>query len=145
MKNTTRPRLLSLVFLVAGIVGFFVAAAPAVIAQDAAPASALVLDAETGLPVKATPDAAPVSAPWWSGPEVISAVIALATGLIAVWQRKEKKTAQKVSESLVLAIEAATKIPAVGDKEKAIKARIRTETERLGVAPLVHRLVKDLT
>ncbi len=94
---------------------------------------------------EAAASAPAVTAPWWSGAEVISAVIALATGLIAVWQHKEKKTAQKVSESLVLAIEAATKIPAVADKEKAIKAKIRETVTDLGVQPVVHRLVKDLT
>lgn len=151
MKNTTRSWLFSL-FVLVGLLGLF-SAAPAnlfaqattateAIAKEVAP---LTLDATSGAVVNEKPSAAPVAAPWWSGPEAISAIIALATGLFAVWQHKEKKTAQKVSESLVIAIEAATKIPAVAAQEKLIKSKIKGIAEDYGVGPVLHRLVKDVT
>lgn len=84
-------------------------------------------------------------APWYSDGAVIGIIISSIMSLVAVWSHKSKKTAQKVSESLVIAIEAATKIPAVAEKEKLIKAKLRQEFEDIGVQPLVHRLVKDLT
>lgn len=132
MKTHRSPWLFHMLLVVA-LVGLVAAPSQAAEAADGIHALTSAATGET------------VSAPWWSGAEAISAVIALCTGLIAVWQRNEKKTAQKVNESLVIAIEAATKIPAVAAQEKAIKAKIRTVTDDLGVAPLVHRLVKDLT
>jgi ABC-type nickel/cobalt efflux system permease component RcnA len=83
--------------------------------------------------------------PLWLSPGFYSALIALATGMIAIWQNAAKKTAQKVSETLVLAIEEASKIPAVADKEKEIKKKIQEVNERYHIEPVVKKLVEKLT
>ncbi|MDR2673892.1 MAG: hypothetical protein LBC18_03245 [Opitutaceae bacterium] len=91
-------------------------------------------------------DAAPAAAaPGWLSTGLVSAVIALITGALAIWQNAEKKTAQKVSETLVLAIEQASQIPAVAEHEKKIKEKIQEVNERYHVEPLVNALVKKLT
>ena len=84
-------------------------------------------------------------APFYTDGAFIGAVVAGFMSLVAVWQNAKKNTAQKVAESLVQAIEIATKIPAVAEKEKAIKQSINRTVTDLGVQPLVHRIVKDVT
>jgi hypothetical protein len=127
--------------LIVGLMGLLGGSADA-FAQ--APGSAPPATAQA---VGATPSAAgaEVAAPWWSGPEALSAVFALVTGLFAVWTHKEKRTAQRVSESLILGIEAASKIPAVAEKERAFKAKIKEVTRDYGVGPVVAALVSRLT
>jgi hypothetical protein len=95
---------------------------------------------------------ATVAAPFYTDGAFIGAVIAGIMSLVALWSHnekntaiKDKTTAQKVSESLVIAIETATKIPAFAEKEKAFKQAINEKVTKLGVQPLVHRLVKDVT
>lgn len=90
-------------------------------------------------------DAAPAAHPWYADGAFIGGIIAAFTSIVAIWQNKGKKTAQKVSESLVQAIEVATRIPAVAEKEKEIKRSINATVTKLGVQPLVHRIVKDVT
>ncbi len=76
---------------------------------------------------------------------LVSIALALVSGLVAIWQNRKASTAQKVTESLVLGIEQATKLPQVQDAEKRIKGIIREKATELGVQPLLHRAVKDLT
>jgi hypothetical protein len=83
--------------------------------------------------------------PWYLSADLIAAVIALATSALAIWQNKEKRTAQKVSETLVVAIEQASRIPAVAEKENELKAKIKEVTTKAGVEPVVNKLVKLLT
>lgn len=90
-------------------------------------------------------EAVATAVPWYADGAVIGGVIAAVTSLLALWANKAKNTAQKVSESLVIAIETASKIPAVAEKEKAIKQAINAKVTELGVQPLVHRIVKDVT
>jgi hypothetical protein len=100
------------------------------------------------IPVINAADAASGSAaaaPWYLSTDIIAAVIALATGALAIWQNKEKRTAQKVSETLVVAIEQASKIPAVAEKERELKAKIKEVTTKAGVEPVVNKLVNLLT
>jgi hypothetical protein len=85
------------------------------------------------------------ASPWYLSAGFFSAVIALFTGALAIWQNAEKRTAQKVSETLVLAIEEASKIPAIAEKEKVIKEKIREVNERYHVEPVVAALVRRLT
>ncbi|MFA6962428.1 MAG: hypothetical protein WC205_16860 [Opitutaceae bacterium] len=96
-------------------------------------------------PTSVVTSAATTTTPWYADGAVIGAVIAAVTSLLAIWQHGEKKTAQKVSESLVVAIESATKIPAVAAQEKAIKAKIKSVAEDYGVQPLLDRIVQDVT
>ncbi len=76
---------------------------------------------------------------------IVSIALALVSGLVAIWQNRKASTAQKVTESLVLGIEQATKLPQVQEAEKRIKGIIRDKATQLGVQPLLHRAVKDLT
>lgn len=102
---------------------------------------AIPLAAHAADTVAATADASP----WYFSGALWSAVIAVAAGALAIWQNKEKRTAQKVSETLVLAIEEASKIPAVAAKEGQIKAKIKEVTTKNGVEPVVNKLVELLT
>jgi len=76
---------------------------------------------------------------------IISVAVALVSGLIAIWQNKQATTARKVTQSIVLGVEQATKLPQVQAAEKQIKATIRRQAEELGVQPILQRVVKDLT
>jgi hypothetical protein len=83
--------------------------------------------------------------PWYLSAGFFSSVIAFVTSVLAIWQGAGKKTAQKVSETLVVAIEEASKIPAVAEHEEKIKAKIREVNERYHIEPVVNALVKKLT
>ncbi|HEY0966947.1 MAG TPA: hypothetical protein VGD88_06130 [Opitutaceae bacterium] len=89
-------------------------------------------------------EAAP-AAPWYFSGETIAAVIALFTGLVAIWQKGEATKAQKISRTLILGIESATKIPAVAAKQKEIKEEIQRVATRYEVEPVLNALVKQLT
>ncbi|MDR1279329.1 MAG: hypothetical protein LBK99_00715 [Opitutaceae bacterium] len=102
---------------------------------------ALAQDAAAATPAATAADATP----WYLSPSLFSSVIALLTGAIAIWKNQQASTAQKVSASLVMAIEEASKIPAVADQEKKIKAKVQEVTERYDVGPVVAALVKKLT
>ena len=83
--------------------------------------------------------------PWYFSGETIAAVIALFTGLVAIWQKGEATKAQKISRTLILGIESATKIPAVAEKQKAIKEEIQRVATKYEVEPVLNALVKQLT
>ena len=94
------------------------------------------------------PDAKPpvvASTPWYADGTVIAGFIAFITSITAIWSHTEKRTAQKISESLVAGIEAATKIPAVAAQEKIIKARIQAVATDYGVQPLLDKIVQEVT
>lgn len=112
----------------------------------------LPLLAQAESPVSAdTKAVVPTSAPLDSA-GIIGIVIAAVTSLYGIWAHKEKNaavkektTAQKVSETLVVAIEAASKIPAVQEKEKEIKKLISDKAKEAGVEPVLNLLVKRFT
>jgi uncharacterized membrane protein len=83
--------------------------------------------------------------PWYLSTSFIAAAVAAIPSLIAIWQNKSKKAAQKLNETLVKGIELATTIPEVVAAEKKVKDKIKETAEKYGVEPLLHRLVKDLT
>jgi membrane protein implicated in regulation of membrane protease activity len=89
--------------------------------------------------------AASSTTPWWQSTGFIAAAVAFIPSVIAIWQNKSKKTAQKLNETLVEGIELAATIPEVVAAEKKIKDQIKATAEKYGVEPLLHRLVKDLT
>lgn len=117
----------------------------------AAPVFANIVDVTTPAPAAVdSPAATPAPVvvtptPVWLSTEFFAALFAAAAGIVAIWQNKEKKTAQKVSASLVVAMEAASKIPVVAEHEKAIKAKLRQKLEASGAQPVVERLLKNLT
>ncbi len=76
---------------------------------------------------------------------LISIAIALVSGLIAIWQNKQASTARKITASIVLGVEQATKLPQVAAAEKQIKATIRQHAQDAGIQPLLDRLVQNLT
>lgn len=76
---------------------------------------------------------------------IISVIVAVVSGLVAIWQNKSASTAKKVTQSVILGIEHATKLPEVAAMEKRIKATIRQKATDLGVQPLLHTAVRDLT
>jgi hypothetical protein len=108
------------------------------------PPAALTLDATSGNIVTDTVALTP-PAPWYADGAVIGGIIAALTSIFAIWSNKQMRTAEKISRSLVEAIEVASRIPAVATKEKEIKQSINATVTRLGVQPLVHRIVKDVT
>lgn len=111
-------------------------AAFTVLALGLAPIAALAAD---------TINSTAPSTPWYFSSELLAGAIAFFSGIIAIWKNEQKKTAQKVSETLVLAIEEASKIPAVAEKEKAIKAKVQEVTQKYNVEPVVKKLVEKLT
>ncbi|HTJ77954.1 MAG TPA: hypothetical protein VL357_03085 [Rariglobus sp.] len=98
-------------------------------AQAAAPAGAAVV----------------VSTPWYADGTVISSIIAAVMAIFGVWSHTEKTTAQKITESLVVGIEQATKLPKVAAAEAEIKAKIQSVASDYGVQPLLDRIVQDIT
>jgi|GEM_PF-4886469 len=92
------------------------------------------------------------SAPFYVSGEFWTSLFALVAGLTAIWKhkaanaaQKELTTAQKITQSVILGVEAATKIPEVAEYEKTVKRIIRNKAEELGVQPLLNRAVRDLT
>jgi hypothetical protein len=152
MKNIRSLLLAALAFSAVAFSTCTVAHASA--ADHRAQVSALSFDfapvplvAQIDAPAPSAPDKSITlpATPWYADGAVIGAAIAAITSLLAIWSHKEKSKAQMVSESLVVAIEAASKIPQVAAQEKAIKAKLKSEFEALGVQPLVDRIVQDLT
>lgn len=134
MNTATKNTLRLLPFILAALVFAFALALPA-FAQAAAAADAPIVMGGGNV---AEPDGSSLTT-------IISIVVALVSGLVAIWQRKEASTARKVTESIVLGVEQATKLPQVQAAEKQIKAKIRQQATDLGVEPLLNRVVKDLT
>ena len=75
----------------------------------------------------------------------VSIVVALASGLVAIWKNNQATKAQKIIRSVVLGVEQATQLPEVRAAEEKIKATIKQKATDLGVQPLLHEIVKDLT
>lgn len=76
---------------------------------------------------------------------IVSLVLALVGGLVAIWKNSQASTAKKITQSLVLGVEQATQLPEVQHLEQKIKFTIREKAKDLGVQPLLHEVVKDLT
>lgn len=76
---------------------------------------------------------------------LVSIALAVIAGLVAIWKNAQASTAQKITQSIVLGVEQATKLPHVQAAEAEIKATIRRKAQELGVQPLLHEIVKDLT
>lgn len=76
---------------------------------------------------------------------IVSIALAVIGGLVAIWKNKQASTAQKITQSVILGVEQATKLPQVQALEKQIKGNIRAKAAELGVQPLLHAVVKDLT
>ncbi|MES2696913.1 MAG: hypothetical protein V4773_25835 [Verrucomicrobiota bacterium] len=131
MRNPLRSLVLLAALFSVLLAGLSFLASPA-FSQTANPAPTVVLTA------------APAT-PFYSSSEFWSAIIAAIGGLIAIWKNSQASTSKKVNESLVLAIEEATKIPEVAAFEQRIKGKIRETATKAGVQPVLHRLVKDLT
>ncbi len=108
-------------------------------------AFALTLPAFAQTVVDSTQPAQVVAVEETSATTLVSIAIALITGLLAIWQKKEASTAKKITASIVLGVEQATKLPQVQEQERRIKGMIRAHAENLGVEPLLQRVVKDLT
>ena len=111
------------------------------------PAPLLIAQVETsdsGTPASGSLDS-DSTAPWYMNGTLWTALIAFVAGAFAIWQNKEKRTAEKVSQTLVLAIEQASKIPEVVEEEKKIKAKIKEVTTKNGVEPIVNKLIDLLT
>ncbi len=88
----------------------------------------------------------PASAPaFYATGEFWSALFGLVAGIVAIWRNQTASAHQKVNESLVLAIEQVTKLPEVAAAEQRIKQAIQAKATALGVQPLLHRIVVDLT
>lgn len=112
----------------------------------------LPLLAQADSPAAADIKITPASSPSLDSAGIIGIVIAAITSLYGIWAHKEKNAAvkektvaQKVSETLVVAIEAASKIPAVEAKEQEIKKLISDKAKEAGVEPVLNLLVKRFT
>lgn len=116
---------------------FLLAAIAVMVVALFAPAIAAAADA--------TDAAMTAPTPWYLSTEAFAALFSLVAGTVAVWQNKQKTTAEKVSASLVVAIEAASKIPQVAEHEKAIKAKLNEKLTKSGAQPVVERLLRGLT
>lgn len=89
--------------------------------------------------------AAPAAAPFYASGEFWTGLFGLVAGIVAIWRNQAASTSRKVNETLVLAIEEATKLPGVVEAEQRIKQLIRDRATDYGVQPILHRIVKDLT
>jgi hypothetical protein len=87
----------------------------------------------------------PAATPWYLSTEFFAAIFSTVAGIVAILQNKAKTTAEKVSASLVVAIEAASKIPQVAEHEKAIKAKLQEKLTKSGAQPVVAALLEHLT
>lgn len=112
-----------------------------VITQPAAHAQAVPALSSQPSAISAVP--APV--PFYASGEFWSGLFGVVAGIVAIWRNQAASTSRKVSETLVLAIEEATKLPGVAESEQRIKTLIREKATDLGVQPLLHRMVKNLT
>jgi len=112
---------------------------------SAAPANLFAQAADAAASAGALVDAATPEAEGAGLGQILTAAVALISGLFGIWSHKQKKTAQKVAESLVVGIEAASRIPAIAEKEKQIKATIQRRAEAYGVQPVLHEIVKRVT
>ena len=83
--------------------------------------------------------------PFYSTSEFWAGLFAVVTGIVAIWKNNQASTGAKINETLILAIEQATKLPGVSEHEQRIKRLIQSKATELGVHPLLHRLVQDLT
>lgn len=80
-----------------------------------------------------------------SNGELVSCVVAIISGLIAIWKHTEASTAQKVIKSVILGVEEATKLPEVQAVEQRVKQTIRQKSVDFGVQDTLHAAVNDLT
>lgn len=110
----------------------------------AAPTPLLLAQVDTS-GTTATTAPADAAAPWYLNGAMWLALITAALGIAAVWQNKEKRTADKINETLVLGIEAASRIPEVQAYEKKIKQQIQTQAQKAGVQPALDKIVQLLT
>lgn len=83
--------------------------------------------------------------PWYLSETLWATVIAFVSGVIAIWKNNAASTHQKINDALVLGIEQATQIPEVAAFESKIKSTIQAKATALGVQPILHRIVQDLT
>ncbi len=121
----------------------FVLALPLAVHADSVPPATV---ANTAPAVSTpTPAPAPVVIPWYANEALWSTLFAVAAGVFGIVRNSQLSTHQKINEALVLGIEQATKIPAVAAFENRIKADIQTRAAELGVQPVLHRIVQDLT
>ena len=133
--------------LLTAILAIAIAAPVAAPAAATAPAPDITLATATPAPLLlAQADApAPAATPWYLNGVTWLALISAALGAVAAWQNKDKTRAEKINATLILGIEAASKIPEVERYEKMIKGRIKQEAARAGVQPALDKLVQILT
>lgn len=88
---------------------------------------------------------ATAATPFYLNGELWSIVIAVVSGLVAVWKNAQANTHQKIAQSVILGVEQASKLPEVATYETKIKDTIRQVATDYGVQPILHDLVQQLT
>lgn len=89
--------------------------------------------------------AAPAAVPFYASGEFWTGLFGVAASLVAIWRNGAATNARKINDTLVLGIEEVTKLPGVAEHEQRIKTYLREKATDLGVQPLLHRIVQDLT
>jgi hypothetical protein len=116
--------------------------------------AALVLGAIAAPFVSAAPPLMPfaqaaadtaATVPWYLNGNVWFGLVSGLLAITTIWQNKEKAKSRKIAETLVVAIEAASKIPEVAEAEQKLKAKIQEKAVAAGVEPALNKLVKLLT
>jgi hypothetical protein len=130
MKSKTIRLLLCFAGLAAALAFGFV---PLAHAAEVAPAAAVAAPAVA------------VTAPFYTSADFWSVVFGVVAGIVAIVKNSALSAHQKINEALVLSIEEVTKLPGVAEAEQKIKTLIQAKATALGVQPLLHRIVQDLT
>lgn len=140
MKYTIR-----LVLLLVAVIGFLSILTIPAIAQAVAAVPAAAAPAVTVPPAAAAPSFLTTILNSFSSTGILGSIVTLASVLVAIWQSKTASTKQKVAQSLVKTIEAATAIPAVQSLETKIKSMATAEATALGVQDDLHKIVTEFT
>ena len=77
--------------------------------------------------------------------ELLPYAISLGAGILGIWQHGKKKNAEKVRDSIILAVEHAASLPQMRQTERVIKGAIYARAVIDGVQPMLKPVVDRLT